>query len=271
MIYWKMVIVCSLIFCLLVCAASADPMLDGKPVYLVKQAPSHPDLTGDWAGAAWRKANTLRIKHFLPEIDGGVQDSGHRPDVRARVLYDAKGLYVHFRVKDRYVRSITTEYRGPVWEDAAVEFFVQPKQDRGYFNFEINCGGAMLLSYHEHPDWKGETLRPDGGVPWELASMVKIYHSMPDTVDPEIAGPVTWHVEYFIPFALLEAYLGPLGSVSGQTWRANFYKIAENNSHPHFGAWSKIEEGYSFHQPEFFGYLRLGDEGANGPEGASRQ
>ena len=232
---------------------------DGKPVYVVNRALSRPELSGAWDSEVWRKANTLKVKHFLPQLKNGIKDSGHRPDTRARVLYDKKGLYVHFRVAYRYVRSITTEYRGPVWEDAAVEFFVQPKLDRGYFNFEINCGGAMLLSYHEHPDWKGETLRPGGGVPWELASKVKIFHSMPETVEPEITEPVTWHVEYFIPFALFEEYLGPLGDAGGQTWRANFYKIAENNSHPHFGAWSEIKEGYSFHQPEFFGYLRFAD------------
>jgi len=238
--------------------AFAGETIEGKPVYVVKKASSRPKLAGDWDREVWKQANTARVNHFLPEA-GNLQDSGHRPDARVRVLYDAKGLYVHFRVEDRYVRSITTEYRGPVWEDAAVEFFVQPRAGRGYFNFEINCGGAMLLSYHENPDWKGEALRSDGGVPWELASKVKIYHSMPKTVDPEIADPVTWHVEYFIPFALFEEYLGPLGDIGGQTWRANFYKIAENNSHPHFGAWSKIEEGNSFHQPKFFGYLRFAE------------
>jgi len=271
MTYSRSLAAAMLIFTFLTFAAYAGETIDGKPVYVAKRAPAPPALSGDWAGAVWKEANTLRVTHFLPKLENGLEDSGHRPDTRARVLYDAKGLYVHFRVKDQYVRSITTAYRGPVWEDAAVELFVQPKAARGYFNFEINCGGAMMLSYHENTEWKGESLRPGGGVPWELASKVKIFHSMPETVEPEIAGPVTWHIEYFIPFELFEEYLGPLGGVAGQTWRANFYKIAETNSHPHFGAWSKIEEGNSFHQPEFFGYLRFEDSASSKAGGVSRE
>jgi len=230
-----------------------------KPVYVVRRADSAPALDGRWGGPVWRGADTLAVTHFLPESTEGLPDSGHRPKTEARVLYDAKGLYVRFRVKDRYVRSVETEYHGRVWEDAAAEFFVQPKAERGYFNFEINCGGTMLLSYHENPGYQGPVARKDGGVPWELASQVVIEHSMPEVVDPEMTEPVEWHIAYFVPFALLEAYVGPLGDVSGQVWGANFYKIAETNSHPHFGAWSPILEGVNFHSPQFFGVIRFSD------------
>lgn len=239
-------------------AQSAD---EARPVYVVKRATATPALTGQWDSPAWSAANTLKVSHFFPsEQNAGVSD--HRPKTEARVLYDDKGVYVHFFVHDQYVRCIETEYHGKVWEDAAVEFFVQPKADRGYFNCEINCGGTMLLSYHENPDYTGPaTTREGGTVPWDLAQQVTIYHSMPKTVDPEIADPVTWQIEYFIPFSLLEQYVGPLGDVAGQEWRANFYKIATNNSHPHYGAWSPILEGASFHAPQFFGVLKFAEEG----------
>jgi hypothetical protein len=241
-------------------AAESPPTTTAeKPSYVVKRARVKPALVGRWEHPTWRGANELRIDHFLPHSTEKLPASDHRPDARARVLYDADGLYLHFRVKDKYVRSVATEYRGRVWEDAAVEFFVQPKPERGYFNFEINCGGTMLLSYHENPDWSGAALRKPGAVPWELASQVSIYHSMPEVVEPEIPGPVSWQIEYFVPFSLLEAYVGPLGTVGGQKWRANFYKIAETNSHPHFASWSPILEGVSFHQPLFFGVLRFED------------
>jgi hypothetical protein len=224
---------------------------DGKPIYTVRPASGRPGLDGDWAGPIWREANTATIENF------SATSSAHRPVAQAKVVYDDAGLYVHFRVQDQYVRSIATEYRGDVWEDACAEFFVQPRVERGYFNFEVNCGGYMLLSYHENKEWKGESLRKGGGVPWELASHVNIWHSMPHTTDPEIAEPVTWQIEYHIPFSLFEAYLGPLGEMPGQKWRANFYKIAENNSHPHYGAWSPILKNSSFHQPRYFGHLRF--------------
>lgn len=237
-------------------AIAAD---DINPEYVAKRTPETPGLDGKWDGPIWNSANTLEVTHFFSG-DQHVKVSDHRPKTEARVLYDADGLYIHFRVDDQYVRCIETEYHGKVWEDAAVEFFVQPKADRGYFNFEINCGGTMLLSYHENPDYTGPALREGGTVPWDFAQRVTIYHSMPKVVEPERAEPVTWQIEFFIPFTLFEVYLGPLGDLPGQEWRANFYKIATNNSHPHYGAWSPILEGASFHAPQFFGVLKFGRE-----------
>ncbi|MBI2431981.1 MAG: carbohydrate-binding family 9-like protein, partial [Candidatus Hydrogenedentes bacterium] len=120
---------------------------------------------------------------------------------------------------------------------------------------EINAGGTMLISYHEHPEYKGED--KSGSVPLALASTIQLYHSLPHIMAPETAEPVVWHLEYFLPFALLENYVGPLGSVAGQQWRANFYKCAEDNSHPHWGAWSPVIEEFDFHQPRFFGVLKF--------------
>lgn len=250
-----------IIICMLTIAAAQDHWFpwtpENKPEYRVKKATSRPGLDGAWDSPVWQAANELQITNFLTEGASALAPSDHRPDTRARVLYDDDSLYLTFRVKDKYVRAIATEYRGKVWEDACVEFFMQPKADRGYFNFEINCGGTLLLSYHENPQWKGEINLKDGGVPWDLAKDVVIFHSMPQKIDPEIARDTTWLIEYRIPLKLLEQYVGPLQKLAGQTWRANFYKCAETNSHPHWAAWSPIERGYDFHSPKLFGLLHF--------------
>ncbi|MBI2434434.1 MAG: carbohydrate-binding family 9-like protein, partial [Candidatus Hydrogenedentes bacterium] len=111
-----------------------------KPTYTVKAA-AQPELQGLWDGPAWKQAETLEVAHFFPVGE-------FRPVTQARVLHGKDGLYIHFRVQDQYVLSTRTEYHGEVWKDACAEFFVQPKADRGYFNFEINAGGTMLISYH---------------------------------------------------------------------------------------------------------------------------
>lgn len=249
--------VCVPLVLLVGCATRQAP--DGFPEYTVQPARRTPVLNARWNGPPWRWVETLPVDQFLPHSTENLPASGHRPVTRARVIYDAWGVYVHFRVKDKYVLSRNTEYYGRIWEDAAVEFFVQPKPERGYFNFEINCGGAMRLSYHEHPDWTEETPRKSGKVPWELASRVRIARTMPRIVDPEIEEPTTWFIEFHIPFALFEEYVGPIGPPEGQVWRANFYKIAESNSHPHFASWSPIREGVNFHSPQFFGILRFAE------------
>ena len=83
----------------------------------------------------------------------------------------------------------------------------------------------------------------------EECRRVLLYHSLPERVEPEIAGEVVWHLEFSMPFALLETYAGPLFDVGGRVWRANLYKCGNDTSHPHWGAWAPIAER-NFHAPE---------------------
>jgi hypothetical protein len=256
------------------CMAVDDPLLvwqettDPKPTLTIGAASTPPSLEAAWDGPEWESAHVAELGHWF---DQGT----YRPQVRVRALYDRRGLYLHYLVDDRFVLSTRTEFQADVWRDACVEFFVQPKPDRGYFNFEINAGGTLLLGYKEHPSFDdsrnraaasgGEhTVQPsgmprEGRVPWELARAVQIAHSLPNVVAPERAEPVQWRVAIHIPFELLEAYVGPLGDVAGQSWRANFYKCSEDNSHPHWGTWSPVLGELNFHQPRYFGHLQFED------------
>ena len=78
--------------------------------------------------------------------------------------------------------------------------------------------------------------------------------SLPQRVDPEITAPVQWTLRFFIPFTLFEHYLGPLGPIPGQAWRGNFFKCAEETSHPHWAAWAPVDE-FNFHRPNCFGII----------------
>lgn len=246
---------CLLIGPLMVTGATNVAAQEDEPSYTAKPTKETPRLTEEWDAPVWKQANTLQITRPLETLPG----SDHKPKTEVRILYDEKGLHLHFRVQDQYVRCVEVNYSGLVWEDSAVEFFVQPKEGRGYFNFEINCGGTLLLGYKENPDFKGTTLKKSGRLPWKLASRVVIAHTMPHVIDPEITEPVEWRIQCFIPYEIFETYLGPLGDPAGQTWRANFYKIAETNSHPHYIMWSPILEGNTFHAPKFFGALTFAE------------
>jgi len=208
-------------------------------------------LDGDWDSEPWSRAFTVHVNLFRPE------GSDHHPDTRARVLYDDEGLYVIFRVYDRFVRCLATEYQDPVYQDACVEFFVRPRAERGYFNFEMNCGGVLLLKYIEDCTRTDDGFKKYLDVPAEIGGQVVAYHSLDAPIDPEIEDPVEWRVEYAIPFSLFERYVGPLGELPGQTWRGNFYKCAENNSHPHYASWAPIGEELNFHVPEHFAPLHF--------------
>lgn len=218
------------------------------PQYIVRSAAIKPDLTGCWDRPAWSQAETLELVSFWRE------GSDHKPKTSVRLLYDSLGIFGIFRVEDRYVRSVYAEYLSPVYKDSCVEFFVKPKQDRGYFNFEFNCGGALLCSYIVDPARTPEGFRNIVKLPEEDGKKVLIYHSMPEIVAHEIKEPVTWFLEFFVPFCLLEQYVGSIGKISGQSWQANFYKCGDETSHPHWASWTPLPEK-NFHLPECFGEI----------------
>src|SRR5215831_7355001 len=116
------------------------------PQYPIHRAPGPLDMSCDWDSHQWSNAETLEIAHFRRE------SSDHRPRTSARVLYDDTGIHGMFRVEDRYVICKRTEYLEPVWKDSCVEFFAQPQPGGGYFNFEFNCGGAVLCSHIINPE-----------------------------------------------------------------------------------------------------------------------
>ena len=203
--------------------------------------------TAEWDHPQWQRVSPLEITHFPWE------DSAHRPRTRARLLYDSGKLAIIFQVEDRYVRAVAKEFQDNVCRDSCVEFFVAPLSgSNAYFNFEVNCGGTMLV----------RRCVPEGehGAGWETAAVtseegaaIPMAHSMPRIVEPERAEPTTWTLEYQVPFALFEAYFPIDRPGPGTVWRGNFYKCGDQTSHPHWGSWAPVgTESPNFHQPAFF-------------------
>ncbi len=220
--------------------------------YVLKKAEDRFPMSGVpiWDGVQWSKAETLEINHFRPE------GSEHRPQTRVRLLYDSEGLHGIFQVHDQYVRCVRSEYFDQVWKDSCVEFFAEPKPGKGYFNFEFNCGGAFLCSYITNPMRTPEGFKEFVKLPPEIGRTICARSSLPRRVEPEITKPVVWLLEFFIPFALFEHYAGSLGELKGQKWRGNFYKCADESSHPHWVSWAPVDE-LNFHRPKCFGTIEF--------------
>ena len=203
-------------------------------------------IDADWDKKEWKKIPAAVICNYMGTIPE------FKPEAQVKMMYDTDNIYVIFKVNDRNVRSITNKINGPVWQDSAVEFFFSPDSDLPllYFNLETNCGGTPLLHYNVIPRKESKRLTE------EEISQIEIAHSLPEINDPEIKEPVTWTLEYRIPMALLEKYSKVSRPSKGVEWRANFYKIAENSSNPHYITWSKIDRPKpDFHVPQAFGRL----------------
>lgn len=220
-----------------------------QSIYRIQRAPTVPHGPMDPAG--WRWADAAELSHFH------AQSSDHRPRTTARVMYRGRELFVLFSVRDRYVRCVNTQYQSSVCCDSCVEFFVWPKGAGGYFNFEVNCGGTMLLMFIEDATPVNGEFARFTPVSEADARRITIHHTLPQRLEREIEEWTEWRLAMRIPLEVLERYAGPIGELSGQEWRGNFFKCADHSSHPHWASWSPINGTLNFHQPEFFGVLRF--------------
>ncbi len=201
-----------------------------------------------WNESPWRDVPSELIQNHM----GKRPD--HFPKTEVKITYNNVAICVMFQVEDRYVRAVAAEHQDNVCGDSCVEFFFTPDSDvsKGYFNLEMNCGGTMLFHFQPMPG-KDRIV-----IPKSECSKIRSAHSLPRIVDPEIEEPVTWTVEYRIPIALLERYCQVITPAPHAIWRANFYKCADNTSHPHWLTWSPVNSPTpDFHVPQSFGILEF--------------
>ncbi|MDA0839967.1 MAG: carbohydrate-binding family 9-like protein [Planctomycetota bacterium] len=206
------------------------------------------DVHSGWDELPWDGIQPNLLGEFM-----GDQPE-HRPVVEFKIAYDAQFLYVTFKVGDRYVRAVANHYQDSVCWDSCVEFFFTPGPDvsEGYFNLEVNCGGTALFHFQKK---QGQGVVP---IPESDFNRIQIAHSQPETVEQELAGPVTWTLGYALPFDILRHYRSFEEPASGVTWRANFYKCGDRTSHPHWLTWSPVDNPRpNFHLPDFFGKVQF--------------
>lgn len=222
--------------------------------YQVKKLKEAMAIDANWDKPQWQGVDPLELSLYM----GDKPD--HFPKVQAKLLYDDSKLYVIFRVEDKYVRALATKYQDTTCRDSCVEFFFTPTATddptTGYFNFELNCIGTVLC-YHQKSDAENEIHIKD-----EHLDQMEIASSLPKKViDPEITDPVTWTLEYTVPYTLLENYHTVVKPAAGVQWRGNLYKCADRTSGQHWLTWSLVDlPRPDFHRPKFFGTLEfLGD------------
>ena len=218
--------------------------------YRIPFTESLPKPSGAWDGPVWDKIPALPIACFRPE------GSRHYPKTNAKLTYNSEKISCIFQVQDQYTTCIHTTNQSPVCQDSCVECFVQPKPDYGYFNFEFNCGGTLLASYVTDPTRIGTGLKEYAYLSDREIEKIEIFASLPRKVHPEIQHPLTWYLEFSVPFSVFENYLGPLATIRGRQWKANFYKCGDRTSHPHWASWSPVDE-LNFHLPDCFGTVYM--------------
>lgn len=211
--------------------------------YWIESMRLQPEFSGLWHGPAWSWVDPLYLSHHRPE------GNSVGPETECKLQYSDNGIFGIFKVQDKYIRCRHNTFQSDVYKDSCVEIFIQPKPVYGYFNFEFNCGGTLLATYIT------DSTRVDGKIKYfnplsnEANQKIIRYHSLPERIEPELSVPTTWFLEFFIPFELMEAFVGELGV--HETWRLNLYKCGDETSNPHWISWAPLD-ALNFHAPHNF-------------------
>ena len=221
-----------------------------RRTYHVVSLPAAPPAGSPFTVAPWADVTPLRLENFH------IDSSNHRPSVEVKIATSPNHLHLCWEIKDQFVRSVETTMNGYVSKDSCVEFFFAPPESLGYFNLEINAGGIAHCSFIEDPRIVNGTFARRRMLNLDDLRQITIHSTLPPVIDPEIATPVTWELTTDIPLEVLRRYAGPALLLQGP-WRANFYKCADQTSHPHWASWASTGAKKWFHQPELFGTLML--------------
>ncbi len=73
-----------------------------------------------------------------------ASDYPYAPTASFRMFHNGEYLFVRYDVAEDCTAARVAEDNGEVWTDSCVEFFIST-DDKGYYNFETNCIGKLLL------------------------------------------------------------------------------------------------------------------------------
>ncbi len=200
----------------------------------------------------------LSFLNDLSKVESGKIDkfrsesSSHHPESKFKLCACNNGIIGQFEINDHFVICKNTEYNSMVCKDSCVEFFFQPNRKKGYFNFEFNCLSTVHCSYIIDPQRTETGFKDYKMIPYKIGKNIFVESSVKSLIKNEIDKPLKWNLSFFIPFKLIEEYVGKLEDK--KKWFGNFYKCADNSSHPHWGSWNPVSE-LNFHAPNDFGKL----------------
>ncbi|MBC7327240.1 carbohydrate-binding family 9-like protein [bacterium] len=154
----------------------------------------------------------------------------------ARVLWDKENLYISFQCKDDEPWATITKRDGFLWEEEAVEVFIDPKGDGArYVELGVNPLNAVddiLIIRKPKYRWL---------LNWNLFDLKTAVKKKKDGWDVEIAIPWWNFLSFEVPLPPVE-----------QTWRIQLCRVERpDHKTPIWLSWSPTYQ--TFHKPETFG------------------
>jgi hypothetical protein len=216
----------------------------GTRSYRCLRAARRLTIDGDLDKADWRAAPEAELVR--------VEDGGPaRQRTVLRLLWDDEHLYAAFRVTDADIRGTHTRRDAPLWQEEAVELFLDPwGAERVYVELEVSPRNVVFDAVVVNRA-RGDGARRDLVAlrAWRCEGLRTAVR-----VDGVIgAGAVSrgWDVEIAIPLRQLAPRLLP---APGVEWRWNAYRIDRSTAGDELQAFSPTG-GPDFHVPARFGRL----------------
>lgn len=172
------------------------------------------------------------------------------PETRFKLAYTDKHLLLKFWVREDGVLAKAHRANGPVWKDSCVEMFIGPGPGSPYVNFEFNISGWSMIG--KGLGRPGRKLFP----PERHGEVARLASFGNKRLLQEQPGVQAWELTAVIPIWIVAST--DAQSLTGRTFRGNFYKCAELTAKPHFVSWNPIAiADPDFHRPDHFGGIRF--------------
>ena len=225
------------------CTSDVEHSKDAVPTVGVVQTKASPRLDGSLADPVWGFAKSTRT--FVETRKGGVAPIR----ATAKLLWDARYLYVGVDVHDALLRASHTERDDHLWEQDCVELMIDPDGDgKNYFEIQVSPRGVVFDTRYD----ARRVPRPFGHTDWD--SKIRVGVSRRGSLDDEEAD-VGYSVEIAIPWQAFSLGGKPVAPPAiGDEWRANLYVMDLIEDRQQAAAWSSLGIG-DFHVPRRFGIL----------------
>lgn len=247
-----------LIACTWLRATSATAQLQGNdgskinvapvPIYHCRLIERDLALTGKADDPLWQQADTILLNDAKDGQPGRYRTT-------ARMLYNARHLYIAFACEDEYVWGTYTQRDSPIFGEECVEAFICPSgKIRQYYEIDVSPrntvfdafilnGRSLTGEWTNFHAWKEFTCEGLVTRVWVNGGLDK-------------QGAKGWFAEYAIPFASI---IGSdnLSPQPGDEWRINLYRIdSPKRRRLKYYAWSPTGAN-DFHRPWCFGKLKF--------------
>lgn len=217
--------------------------MERVPSYRCQKIAASFRVDGDLDKHPWRLVPRVPLKPADGSDDASLVTS-------VAAVWTEAVLCVAFWCEDPDIRATMTSRDDKVWQEEAVEIFLQPApRSETYFEFQLSPANVVRDILVTNPSGTGERCHFNGD--WDCDGLTTAIQRR----DPAACADAgwDWRAEVSIPFRALGLTRVP---ETGDAWRVNFFRI---DRHPtaQYLSWSPTNATPQprFHLPARFGTL----------------